>query len=112
MQGITIGFNKFFSDNSFSILNRENCKVLNSYVSQNNVNTMFGVFDAKKFAAEALFSYQAYEDLMKSGRKLGLENTVMGRNLESLTNKFITPEECGEAIEKEINKSIKEKEVK
>lgn len=37
---------------------------------------------------------------------------VMGRNLESLTNKFITPEECGEAIEKEINKNIKEKEVK
>ncbi|MBQ2892171.1 MAG: hypothetical protein IJE45_04690 [Bacilli bacterium] len=86
MQGINIGFNKYFSDNSFNILNRENCKVLNNYVSQNNVNTMFGVFDAKKFASEALFSYQAYEDLIKSGRKLGLENTVMGRNLDGTSN--------------------------
>lgn len=82
VDGIDIGYNKFFEEHCTELVGKQNCKILNSVVSQNNVNTMFGVFDAKKFAAEALFSYQAYEDLIKADKKPSLQNTVIGRNLD------------------------------
>ena len=88
MEGIDVGFNEHFETHCTEIVGKQNCKILNSDVSQNNVNTMFGVFDAKKFAAEALFSYQAYEDLIKAGKKPTLANTVIGRNLDGTKNLY------------------------
>lgn len=88
MDGMSTTYGKFFEENCFNITKKESCKVLNNSVSQNNVTTLFGVFDAKKFAAEALFSYQAYENLIRNGRKPTLENVIVGRNLDGTDNRY------------------------
>ncbi len=88
MEGLDSSYSKYFEDNCFNITKRESCKVLNDEVTQNNVASLFAVFDAKKFAAEALFSYQAYDDLIKVGKKPSLQNTVVGRNLDGSKNIF------------------------
>lgn len=86
MSGLDIGYNAYFEMNCTNIVGKQQCKILNSHQSQNNVITMFGVFDVQKFASEALFSYQAYEDMMKVGKRPSLSNTIIGRNLDGTQN--------------------------
>ena len=86
MSGLDIGYNAYFETNCTNIVGKQQCKILNSQQSQNNVITMFGVFDVQKFASEALFSYQAYEDMMKVGKRPSLSNTIIGRNLDGTQN--------------------------
>lgn len=81
-------YNTFFERNSKEITKTETCKIINSDISQNNVVTLFGVFDAKKFASEALFSYQAYDNHVKNGGKVGLDRIIVGRRLNGTNQTF------------------------
>lgn len=75
-------YNTYFKENYKNITGRESCKILKEIQSQNRVNTLFGVFDAKKFALEPLFSYQAYDKFVENGGKVSLNKVIIGRSLD------------------------------
>ena len=82
LDGVNQEFNSYFERNVKAITGRESCKVLKNAVSQNNVVSLFGVFDAKKFALEPLFSYQAYDNFVNRGGRVSLDKVIVGRNLD------------------------------
>lgn len=86
--GVKNEYTEFFDKNSKQITSRENCKIINDDISENNVISFMGVFDAKKFAAEALFSYQAYEKFISNGGKVGLDQVIIGRRLNGSNEVF------------------------